>query len=167
MIVDDVERLSRYVGLLPGLAQAVAWLDGKDLEALVAEGDRTVPLVGERLLVMPQTQPLKPRGEAKWEAHRRYVDVQICVGAGSASGGGGGEGFGWCPLRESLAVAEPHDDARDVAFYEEPAPGSALWFDLNPGQFALFLPEDVHAPCLGEPGERVRKVVFKIEVAGR
>ena len=39
-----------------------------------------------------------------------------------------------------------------------------MWFTLNPGQFTLFLPEDVHAPCLGAPGDRVAKVVFKIAV---
>lgn len=171
MIVDDVQRLGRYAGLLPGLAQAAAWLDGRDLGALVAEGDNTVPLVGERLLAMPQTQPLKPRGEARWEAHRRYADVQVCVGVSPSGGGGGGEaeggaeGFGWCPLRGGLPVAEPHDGARDVTFYAEPAPGSAVWFDLHPGQFALFLPEDVHAPCLGAAGGRVQKVVLKVEVA--
>ncbi len=107
---------------------------------------------------MPQTQPLKAQAAAKWEAHRRYADVQVVVGTQP-------EGFGWCPLREGLAVKEPHDEGRDVAFYEGPAARSAVWFDLNPGQFALFLPEDVHAPCLGAAGEHVRKVVFKIEVA--
>ncbi|BAM04772.1 YhcH/YjgK/YiaL family protein [Phycisphaera mikurensis] len=157
MIVDDIARLGRYAGLMPGVAQAAAWLDGRDLDALVAEGDRTIPLVGERLLVMPQTQPLKPREEARWEAHRRYADIQVVLGDR--------EGFGWCPLRDDLTLSVPHDPERDVAFYEGPAAGSAVWFGLNPGQFALFLPEDVHAPCLGAAGERVRKVVFKVELA--
>ena len=117
MIIDDAGRLNRYADLLPGVAEAAAWLEGRDLGALVAEGDRTIRIDGERLLVMPQTQPLKTEADAKWEAHRRYADVQVVVGSQP-------EGFGWCPLREELAVKEPHDDARDVAFYEGPAAGS-------------------------------------------
>ena len=56
-------------------------------------------------------------------------------------------------------VAEPYDAGRDIAFFaDEPA----AWFPLERGQFAVFFPDDAHAP-LAASGS-LHKVVIKVEV---
>ena len=49
----------------------------------------------------------------------------------------------------------------DIEFFDcEPE----TWLTLQPGEFALFFPNDAHAPLVG--GEKsIRKAVFKIRVA--
>jgi YhcH/YjgK/YiaL family protein len=37
-----------------------------------------------------------------------------------------------------------------------------MFFQLTDGQFAIFFPEDVHAPMIGE-GE-IKKVVIKVKI---
>ena len=54
-----------------------------------------------------------------------------------------------------------YDEKRDIEFFDcEPE----TWLTLQPGEFALFFPNDAHAPLVG--GEKsIRKAVFKIRVA--
>ena len=62
-----------------------------------------------------------------------------------------------CRLKNGLG----YDEKRDIEFFDcEPE----TWLTLQPGEFALFFPNDAHAPLVG--GEKsIRKAVFKIRVA--
>jgi beta-galactosidase beta subunit len=46
-------------------------------------------------------------------------------------------------------------------FYDRPT----TWLTLSAGQFAVFFPEDAHAPLAGQGG--VHKAVVKVAVKGR
>ena len=46
-----------------------------------------------------------------------------------------------------------------MTFYSD-APG--MYFQLTDNQFAIFFPEDVHAPMIGE-GE-IKKMVIKVKI---
>jgi len=48
---------------------------------------------------------------------------------------------------------------KDVVFYND-APD--MYFQLTNNQFAIFFPEDVHAPMIGE-GE-IKKLVIKVKI---
>ena len=60
-------------------------------------------------------------------------------------------------LKNSLC----YDPKHNIEFFDcEPE----TWLALQPGEFALFFPNDAHAPLVG--GEKtIRKAVFKIRVA--
>ncbi|MBR4222138.1 MAG: YhcH/YjgK/YiaL family protein, partial [Victivallales bacterium] len=49
--------------------------------------------------------------------------------------------------------------AKDCGFFEDKAQS---WFDVRPGCFAIFFPEDAHAPNVGTG--KHRKVVIKIAI---
>ncbi len=85
------------------------------------------------------------------EVHRRYVDVQLCLI--------GDEQIGWRPLAQCAAPQGPFDCERDIQFFND---RPETWLALRPGLFAIFFPDDAHAPLAGE-GE-VRKAVFKLAV---
>ena len=158
MIVDVVDRLGAYEALLPGV--------GLVAEALQARADRVlgerVELDGERVFLLPQAVALRDTPDAMWESHRRYADVQVVLE--------GVERYGWCEA-EAAAVREPYDAQQDVAFHDPPGsigrPGGVR-FTLTPGRFAIFLPGEVHAPCLrpaaARKGAEVVKVVAKVAV---
>ena len=39
-----------------------------------------------------------------------------------------------------------------------------VWFSLFPGNFAVFYPEDVHAPLAADEGEKLHKIVVKVKL---
>ncbi|HEV8079726.1 MAG TPA: YhcH/YjgK/YiaL family protein [Chitinophagaceae bacterium] len=48
---------------------------------------------------------------------------------------------------------------KDVVFYSD-VPD--MYFELTDNQFAIFFPEDVHAPMIGEGG--IKKLVVKVKI---
>ena len=95
----------------------------------------------------------KPLAEGRWEAHRRYLDLQYVVS--------GVERMGVAPASRMRECSYEAD--RDLAWLE--GPGDFL--TLGAGQFMILWPGDAHMPGIdaGVPGP-VRKVVVKIAVAG-
>jgi biofilm protein TabA len=150
MILDDLRHADGYVPLSLGIRAALAYLRGADFTQ-IADGKYAVGDAGVMAIVM--RYKTKPPAEAVWESHRRNIDVQYVVQ--------GRERCGYVNLECAPAVKTPYNDEKDVLFYE---PGRDM-FTLSAGQFAVFFPQDVHAPSLvdGEPGD-VLKVVMKVPV---
>ena len=68
----------------------------------------------------------------------------------------------FCPISRLTPVTE-YEAARDVRLYSDPVSGSDL--RLEPGMFAIFLPQDGHKPgCHAGTRARVRKVVVKVRL---
>lgn len=149
MIVAGLQICSKYSQVFPGLAQAFEWLRTTDLTRL--EPGRH-PIDGERIYASVADYRTKPMEEGFWEAHRRYVDVQLVVT--------GTERFGFAHLHEMRFIS--HDDTRDLSVLE----GNGDFFLLRPGLVAVLFPEDAHMPGLqaGSMPETVRKIVVKIAV---
>ncbi len=85
-------------------------------------------------------------------AHRRYLDVQYVAE--------GTERIGYAPLTEQWKVVEPYDEAKDVAFYD--ARGDLI--EVPAGSFAIFGPQDIHAPGLVGGTLPVVRGVLKVVV---
>ncbi|CAN5852583.1 YhcH/YjgK/YiaL family protein [soil metagenome] len=151
MIIDTLEHAHRYLQIHPMFALAFAFLASTDLKSL-PPGRRE--LNGQRLIASIDHVTGLGRGRTRLEAHRRYIDIQVAFD--------GCDEIGWRPLGECRAVDEAHDETRDVGFWKD-RPDS--WIVLSPGRFAIFFPEDAHAPLAGSGA--VKKAVMKIAVAGR
>ena len=89
--------------------------------------------------------------EARWEAHRRYIDVQYMVKGTERIGVG----------HLSQFVQEPYDPELDVIWLT----GEGDFLTFPEGTFMIFWPEDAHLPrvMVHEPAEVIR-VVVKIAV---
>ncbi|HUE73204.1 MAG TPA: YhcH/YjgK/YiaL family protein [Pirellulaceae bacterium] len=150
MILDKLTSADQYKTLHPRIAAALDWLKKTDLAALPL--GKTV-IDGEHLFALVQEYTPKEPELLKYEAHRRYWDVQVVVS--------GSERMGWAHLSQ-MTVSEPHDEARDVAFYR----GDGQFVLVPAGFFTIFSPHDVHMPGVAaEPLGPVRKVVVKVEIA--
>jgi YhcH/YjgK/YiaL family protein len=147
MIVDRLEHEPEIPHLAARLRQGLEWLRTTDVGALPA-GRHDID--GDRLYALVQQYTTRSPDECRWEAHRMYADIQYVVS--------GVERIGHAPLADAHE-REPYDGARDVAFFE---PGDEFVV-LHPGMFAIFLPEDVHAPCgAADKPAAVRKIVLKV-----
>ena len=147
MILDTISRGGEYASLHPLFGKAMAFLAEVDLGDL-AEGRHEIE--GDRIYALVMTVVGKGREAARLEVHRRYIDIQVTIR--------GEEVIGWQAL-SGCAGADGFDADADVGFYED-VPAS--WVTVPAGAFAVFFPDDAHAPLAGD-GEVV-KVVVKVAV---
>ncbi len=102
-----------------------------------------------------QTYATKPVDAAKFEAHRKYIDIQYIHS--------GRETILWAPLATMQEETMAYNEAKEAALFKLVPDTTAL--HLSAGHFAILFPEDAHAPCV-EWGvsEPVFKVVIKVSV---
>jgi YhcH/YjgK/YiaL family protein len=98
------------------------------------------------MFVILDRQDGRGRDAARLEAHRRYIDIQYTVR---------GEEIGWTPRSSCGAADGGFDEGKDIGFFRD-AP--AAWVRVPPGSFAIFFPEDAHAPLAGR-GALVKAIV--------
>jgi YhcH/YjgK/YiaL family protein len=148
MILAPLTEADRYAPLHPLFAPAFDFLRGTDLKTL-APGKYAVQ--GEEIFAIIEACTGRTRAEAKLEAHRRYIDIQLVLE--------GVDEMGWKLVAECTAPATNYDAARDIRFFND-APSS--WIATPAGAFCIFFPEDAHAPLVSD--SMIRKVVMKIAV---
>jgi YhcH/YjgK/YiaL family protein len=154
MILDSLQNSAAYRTLSPEIALAFDYLCRTDFTTM-PEG--RYDLEGDRVYAIVQRYCPKPLAEAKWEAHRRYLDVQYLAE--------GVERMGYALLRDGFIIQKDYNVEKDVVFYK--TEGDLL--TLRAGSFAIFAPQDVHAPCLAlddsQPSAKVCKVVVKCRLS--
>ena len=108
MILAKLTEADRYVALHPQFARAFEFLRSTDLTAL-APGKHEVQ--GEQLFAIVEACAGRARAEAKLEAHRRYIDIQLVLE--------GVDEMGWKPLADCRDPATEYDAARDIRFFND------------------------------------------------
>jgi len=148
MVLDTLALADRYVALHPGFGEAFEFLSKTSLASL-APGRHEID--GDRIYVLVDHKSGRGHQSARLEAHRRYIDIQYTIE--------GMEEIGWTPLAACRPPAGGFDDAQDIAFFDD---RPATWLSVPPGHFAVFFPDDAHAP-LGGQG-LLKKAIVKIAV---
>ena len=147
VVFDRLEHASLYVGIAKHMHFAFAFLSRADLNTL-ATGK--YPLAGEDAYALVQTYMSKPAAEAKWETHRRYLDVQYVAS--------GVERMGYGYVADFQPVG-PYNEQGDYQHYT----GDGADIIMTAGTFAIFSPHDVHRPTVFvDRPEAVRKIVVKV-----
>jgi biofilm protein TabA len=148
MIVDTLDNAHKYINLHPRFAKAFEFIKNQNLET-IEPGKFEID--GKEIHASVSLKDGVTREAAKAEAHKNYIDIQVCPA--------GKEELGWKPLSKAVSPKEDYNAEKDVTFY---ADGMDTYFQLNAGQFAIFYPEDVHAPMIGEGP--VKKLVVKVKL---
>lgn len=150
MITDSLQHASKYYGLNKWFKASFEFL--LSLSPETEDGSYEIAPGVNAFVSMYETMPEFPYG---WETHRKYVDIQLCVS--------GAEHIKCAPLSEALAPTIDYDDEKDRRFYIGNVDHTLI--NLAKDVFAVFFPQDAHAPQLmiGKP-ERVKKVVVKVPV---
>ena len=148
MILDKLENLSLYADLNPHFKKVVGYIESTDLSAL---GEGRHDIDGDNAYMLVSEPALRAAGEARIEAHDRYIDIQVVIE--------GIERHGWTPRQCCMDVMTPYSPASDIIFFNDPA---QLFVDLANGDMTIYFPWDGHAPLIGEG--KVRKAVIKVAV---
>ncbi|MDQ9125198.1 YhcH/YjgK/YiaL family protein [Serratia fonticola] len=137
----------------PAIAKAVAYLQNTDFTPLSA-GRYEDPATGYVVQVLDlHTQH---KDELRPEVHRKNIDVQFLVS--------GTELIGVAADRGNNVIHQELLAQRDIIFYQDVEDES--WLTMQPGNFAVFYPQDVHRPaCINQTPCDIRKVVVKIPIA--
>ncbi len=148
MVIDQLANARLYRALGPRITRALDLLLGTDLTTLEL---RRYEIDGDAVYALVSEYRSKRQEEGRWEAHRRYIDLQ-CVASGR-------ERVGYVPLER--LTPEPYDEAKDIMRLV----GTGDFLTLEPGQFMLLWPGDAHMPgiAIGEPAA-VKKIVVKIRI---
>ena len=145
MVVAPLTEFGIYVKLHPlfeKVEQALITLDfGKPGEKIYVDG--------ESVFAIPSFNRAKAREEALLEAHDKYIDIQVCLQ--------GTETIGWRNRSSCHSPRAPFDREKDIIFFADSPENYIKVPELH---FAIFFPNDSHAPLIGDGF--IRKVVFKV-----
>ena len=149
MVTDVIANAALYERLGEGIRRGLAFIARPDLGSLAA-GRHDID--GDALFALVQDYPTKAETEGRWEAHRRYIDLQF-VAAGI-------ERIGVAPV--GTLSAGDYDETKDITWMT----GSGDFVTMPAGRFMILWPSDAHMPGLTASVLcRVRKVVVKIAVS--
>ncbi len=149
MIIDTIQNASKYFSVHPLFAKAFEYIEQTDL-AYAPDG-RTDIAEGLKAIFSNKAGMSAEASVAKFECHNNHIDIQLCIN--------GVETIGWKPREKCVATNGDYNPEKDVQFYSEQPD---MYFQLTNNQFAIFFPEDVHAPMIGE-GE-IKKLVIKVKI---
>ena len=149
MIVDTLNNASKYFSAHPLFAKAFEYINQADL-ANAADGKLDIA-DGLKAIFSNSPGKTKEASLSKFECHNKNIDIQVCID--------GLETIGWKPREKCTTPNGDYNTEKDVQFYND-TPDT--FFQLTNGQFAIFFPEDVHAPMIGE-GE-IKKLVIKVRI---
>ena len=136
MILDHVDNLKKYSPLLGDLGLVITFYE----ECLLEKKEPgQYQLDGDSLMVNVDLSSAKTAEEAKLEAHKKYIDIQICLY--------GDETIGWKNLEQCTQPEGSFDEKKDYIFYQDRIEN---WFRVPVQHFTIFYPDDAHAPLVGE-----------------
>lgn len=153
-IFGNIHDISKRIGFDNRIVDGLTYLMelAPDSFSELTEGEpQKILLDGDRLLAINQVYRTKPLTEAKFEGHRRYIDLQYVF-----------DGFETIQSG-SLADCRPdseYDEKNDVQFF------TSDFFSpiaLKANMVCLLYPEDIHAPGLIlDKSGMVKKSVVKV-----
>jgi len=108
---------------------------------------------GDEIFAVVARYKTKPRSEGRWEAHRKYIDIQFPAAGRELIG---------VTAADKLTVADAYNAESDIMFFDD---SEGDFITLAEDKFVLLFPQDAHMPCItaNTPSD-VIKVVVKIMV---
>ena len=148
MIIDKLINAEFYYGINEKIKTSLHYLKNTDL--LNLENGR-YEIDGDNIFMIIQDYQSKPENEGKWEAHRKYTDIQYIIK--------GSERLGYLNINE-FTPDTSYNDEKDIIF----GIGNGTFVTAKAGDFVIFTPQDAHMPgiCVKEP-EYVKKAVVKVK----
>jgi len=148
MIYDNIRNIDNYMGISSNLDNAFYNLKTMDISTLKPGKNE---IIGDKLFVMLFDYTTIDPSEAVYEAHKKYVDIQLVLK---------GHEYIRCFPKNEAEVTQSYDEKGDVELFKI---SDGLDLLLRPGNFVLYMPEEIHAPKIKTTdSSEITKVVLKI-----
>lgn len=152
MICDNLRNCETYYGINSRFEQAFDFI-----KKAVAENYPVgrYEIDGDNLYAMVQEYNTNLLANAKFEGHKRYIDIQYIVS---------GEELMKVADISKVTASTEYDAGKDCGFFENAGDASVLL--VQQGEYAIFFPQDIHMPGVA-PNDKpaaARKIVVKVKV---
>ena len=149
MVLDYISNIGNYSFLGSSISRALEIIRDTDFDA---QEDTTYLIDGFDFRYFI-TSYLTQQTNITPEAHRDFIDIQYMIS--------GSERMGVGQLKDMVEEVEARPQ-NDIWFYHGPTDE----ITVKEGMFAIFFPNDAHAPNISpaEGANQVRKCVFKVRV---
>lgn len=152
--IEELKALLKDQPLLLQGLEYIAQFDPAYFKAQEPGFSERVAIAGDAVYASHQVYLTKPLSQARYETHKKYIDIQVVWN---------GEEIIEVTGLQGLNTTVPYDAEKDIEFFEY-FPGKQLI--IKPGLIAVLYPEDAHAPCLDYKQQQVvAKTVVKIKAA--
>lgn len=149
MIVDRIENAKFYFSLGKKIQEGLNYIQNTDLKS---KQNGKYEISGEDIFVNIQDYNTKNLSEGKFEAHRRYIDIQYIII--------GEEKLGYTNIQNCKSLTE-YDKENDIEFLK----GEGSFIHATEGMFLIFTPEDAHMPSISlNNSTYVKKAVVKVSI---
>lgn len=148
MIVDKLDSIAKYKGINKNLDKALEFIHNGNLQQL---NEGRTEIDGDTIYCNYNTIDTNNNIFLKYEAHKKYIDIHICLG--------GTECIKVASVK-GLKCTSEYDDDKDIQFFEGDFDQDII---LTEGTFLICFSDDAHAPllCKGAPG-KIKKVIVKV-----
>ncbi len=149
MVFDSIKNVENYSNLNERIKKALKYITENDFTKM--ENGR-VDIDGDNVFAVIQSYETKPIEKGRWEAHKKYIDVQFVAD--------GYEKMGYTHI-DNTAEDEPYIEENDLHWLK----GEGSFIEAKKGSFAIFYPQDAHMPAIAVDNPvPVKKVVVKVLV---
>ena len=146
MIVSNLSNTQRIEKLHPRFKELFDYI--KEHNLLNTECGK-IEIDGEKIFINNVNSTCIKEEDQLLELHHKYIDIHLVLE--------GHERIGWKAVEELHKEKQSYHDADDCALYSD---RPTTYIDLCPEEFAIFFPEDAHAPLIGEG--KIRKIIAKV-----
>lgn len=149
MIIDKITNCHNYFSINTRLSTAFEYILSQDFSKF--EPGR-YDVDGNEIYAMVSEYETKNISVCKWEAHRKYLDIQFLVK--------GSEVFGYANI-DTLKTIQTYSEEKDCLLLE----GEGEFLKLGKDTFIIAFPQDAHMPGTADKiSVPVKKVVVKVKI---
>lgn len=149
MIRDELKNAETYYNISKNLKLGFEWLKNTDLKAI--KPDRYYV---DNENIFANVQEYSTKEDAKYETHRKYIDIQYMIDGEEMVGVIG---------KDNCKTCEEYNSETDLEFMD--CVSEEEYYKLSEGTFMVFFPQDAHKPSIKcGKSSFVKKVIVKVAV---
>ncbi len=149
MIIANLTHSERTEGLHPAFRPLFEYIKAQNwAETPLGR----IELDGDRLFINNVGSTCIPMEQQVLEMHRDYIDVHVPLDKP--------EIIGWKSIESMQHLSKEYDKDNDFALSDD---CPSTYVTVQPGEFAIVYPEDLHAPIIGEG--KIRKLIGKVRIS--
>lgn len=151
MIKNSLKYTKNYYNLSEKIKLGLEFLETHDLKAME---NGKYEILGEDVFINIQEYTSKSETDGKWEAHRKYIDIQVLIKGTEKIGVGEIQDF---------TTTEAYDEEKDVEFLTTNS--SQQFITMRENDYIILYPYDVHMPQISiDKPTAVKKAVVKVSL---
>ena len=148
---DSIKNAKNSYGLSKNIEKGLKYLESTDF-SILESGKYEID--GKKVYAIVQDYISKPIEEGRFEAHRKYIDIQYVVEGEEQMG---------VALVDEFNNSTVYDEEKDIVFLSPKSDCKPEFLKVKAGEFVIFTPDDAHMPSIAiNSTDFVKKVVVKV-----